>query len=101
MFIGLLLLFINYSGTHNCKFASQYESLILLQMSFLLDAVNQAIQPFEILLQEGEQYAKENGLVFLETSAKTAQNVNELFYEIGTYHIPYPMIFYRIGTDSH
>lgn len=32
--------------------------------------------------EEGEQYAKENGLVFLETSAKTAQNVNELFYEI-------------------
>ncbi|KAK7833183.1 ras-related protein rhn1 [Quercus suber] len=33
-------------------------------------------------LEDGEQYAKENGLVFLETSAKTAQNVNELFYEI-------------------
>ncbi|XVF88515.1 hypothetical protein PTKIN_Ptkin19aG0057000 [Pterospermum kingtungense] len=32
--------------------------------------------------EEGEQYAKENGLTFLETSAKTAQNVNELFYEI-------------------
>ncbi|EXB37023.1 Ras-related protein Rab5 [Morus notabilis] len=32
--------------------------------------------------EEGEQYAKENGLFFLETSAKTAQNVNELFYEI-------------------
>ncbi|XP_048133730.1 ras-related protein RHN1-like isoform X2 [Rhodamnia argentea] len=32
--------------------------------------------------EEGEQYAKENGLSFLETSAKTAQNVNELFYEI-------------------
>ncbi|KAH8482196.1 hypothetical protein H0E87_029605 [Populus deltoides] len=34
-------------------------------------------------IEEGEQYAKENGMVFLETSAKTAQNVNELFYEIG------------------
>ncbi|KAF5748598.1 Ras-related small GTP-binding family protein [Tripterygium wilfordii] len=32
--------------------------------------------------EEGEQYAKENGLAFLETSAKTAHNVNELFYEI-------------------
>lgn len=42
---------------------------------------------FEVLkihiLQEGEQYAKENGMFFIETSAKTAQNVNELFYEIG------------------
>ncbi|XP_020965011.1 ras-related protein RHN1-like isoform X1 [Arachis ipaensis] len=32
--------------------------------------------------EEGEEYAKENELSFLETSAKTAQNVNELFYEI-------------------
>ncbi|TYI21962.1 hypothetical protein ES332_A06G074200v1 [Gossypium tomentosum] len=32
--------------------------------------------------EEGEPYAKENGLNFLETSAKTAHNVNELFYEI-------------------
>ncbi|KAM6582239.1 hypothetical protein CsatB_009241 [Cannabis sativa] len=36
----------------------------------------------EVEFEEGEQYAKENGLIFLETSAKTAQNVNELFYEI-------------------
>lgn len=34
--------------------------------------------------QEGQAYAEENGLFFMETSAKTAQNVNELFYEIGT-----------------
>lgn len=47
-----------------------------------------------LILQEGEQYAKENGLVFLETSAKTAQNVNELFYEIGTpYFICYANCF--------
>ncbi|KAL1294484.1 hypothetical protein AAHE18_19G144700 [Arachis hypogaea] len=30
----------------------------------------------------GEEYVKENGLSFLETSAKTTQNVNELFYKI-------------------
>eukprot|EP00897_Mesotaenium_endlicherianum_P002651 jgi/Mesen1/2413/ME000157S01552 len=29
--------------------------------------------------QEGEQFAKENGLVFMETSAKTAHNVEEAF----------------------
>eukprot|EP00164_Ancoracysta_twista_P000058 GFYU01000079.1.p1 GENE.GFYU01000079.1~~GFYU01000079.1.p1 ORF type:complete len:213 (-),score=48.04 GFYU01000079.1:285-923(-) len=29
--------------------------------------------------EEGEQFAKEHGLIFLETSAKTAQNVEEAF----------------------
>ncbi|CAL9091801.1 ras-related protein RHN1-like isoform X2 [Musa acuminata AAA Group] len=32
--------------------------------------------------EEGLQYAQENGLFFIETSAKTAENINELFYEI-------------------
>jgi hypothetical protein len=40
----------------------------------------------ELDLQEGKSYADENGLFFMETSAKTAQNVNELFYEIGMRH---------------
>ncbi|XP_065017781.1 ras-related protein RABB1c-like [Musa acuminata AAA Group] len=29
--------------------------------------------------EEGEQFAKEHGLIFMETSAKTAQNVEEAF----------------------
>ena len=33
--------------------------------------------------QEGRIYAEDNGLLFYETSARTAQNVNELFSEIG------------------
>jgi len=32
-----------------------------------------------VTYEEGEQFAKENGLIFLETSAKTAQNVEEAF----------------------
>lgn len=30
--------------------------------------------------EEGEQFAKENGLIFMEASAKTAQNVEEVVY---------------------
>ena len=30
-------------------------------------------------------YASENGIIYLETSAKTAQNVKELFVAIGTW----------------
>eukprot|EP00268_Persea_americana_P019487 TRINITY_DN19978_c0_g1_i16.p1 TRINITY_DN19978_c0_g1~~TRINITY_DN19978_c0_g1_i16.p1 ORF type:complete len:155 (+),score=17.09 TRINITY_DN19978_c0_g1_i16:263-727(+) len=41
----------------------------------------------EVDSKDGEFYAQENGLTFIETSAKTAQNVNELFYEIGKYII--------------
>lgn len=30
--------------------------------------------------EEGEQFAKEHGLIFMEASAKTAQNVEEVTY---------------------
>jgi hypothetical protein len=33
----------------------------------------------------GEQYAETEGLLFLEASAKTGENVEEIFMEIGRF----------------
>ena len=41
---------------------------------------------FQLLVfQEAQSYADDNSLLFMETSAKTAMNVNEIFMAIGTY----------------
>lgn len=37
--------------------------------------------------EEAKQYADENGLLFMETSAKTAVNVNEIFLAIGKHSL--------------
>ena len=39
------------------------------------------------MFQEAQAYAEDNGLLFMETSAKTAMNVNEIFLAIGMYVI--------------
>jgi hypothetical protein len=52
-----------------------------------------------VFVQEGQAYADENGLFFIETSAKSAQNVNEVFYEIGKLQRPSSILF-GIGLRS-
>ncbi|XP_008787322.2 ras-related protein Rab5A-like isoform X2 [Phoenix dactylifera] len=37
----------------------------------------------QVSAEEAQTYAQENGLFFMETSAKTASNVNDIFYQIG------------------
>ncbi|KAL6047791.1 Ras-related protein Rab-5C [Balamuthia mandrillaris] len=43
---------------------------------------NDLEQARQVSFAEGKEYAKQEGLLFLETSAKTAENVNELFLAI-------------------
>ena len=38
-------------------------------------------------LQDGQQYAKENNIIHLATSAKSGHNVKELFLEIGLLYV--------------
>ena len=43
----------------------------------------------DYFFQEAAAYADENGLLFMETSAKTAMHVNDIFLAIGKYIIFY------------
>lgn len=50
--------------------------------------------------EEAKQYAEENGLLFMETSAKTAMNVNDIFLAIGNFFFIYFSIFQMTLTVS-
>lgn len=47
------------------------------------DLANKRMVEFE----EAQAYADENGLLFMETSAKTAMNVNDIFLAIGEFFL--------------
>ncbi len=49
------------------------------KMVIMLIGNKSDLEKREVAYEEGEKFANDNGLVFLETSAKTAQNVEEAF----------------------
>ncbi|RCI12365.1 hypothetical protein L249_0218 [Ophiocordyceps polyrhachis-furcata BCC 54312] len=58
------------------------ENIIIALAGNKLDLVNQQPDKRAISTNEAEAYAREAGLLFFETSAKTAENVRELFTAI-------------------
>jgi GTPase SAR1 family protein len=40
------------------------------------------LQPFEVTLEEGEKFAKENNCLFIDCSAKTGHHVDEIFEKL-------------------
>ena len=64
----------------------------------------------QVSTEEGERFAKENGLIFMETSAKTAMNVEEAFLQTssmiydnidkGMYDLSSEKSGIRVGNES-
>lgn len=63
----------------NQQLVCQSSSPILLLSALLICLGGNLQHRRAVSTEEGEQFAKEHGLVFLETSAKTAHNVEDAF----------------------
>ena len=65
----------------------------------------------QVSTEEGERFAKENGLIFLETSAKTAFNVEQAFLQTsqmiydnidrGVYDLSNDKSGIRVGNEQY
>lgn len=71
-------------------------------MTIILIGNKTDLERREVTFQEGQDFARQHGLIFLETSAKTAQNVEEAF--ILTARKIYENIqagIYDLSSDTH
>lgn len=59
-------------------------SIVIALAGNKADLANKRVVEYD----EAQTYADENGLLFMETSAKTAMNVNDIFLAIGELRIP-------------
>ncbi len=71
---SLFCLGINVIWNQSNLFFLEFENLFF----FLNKIINTEISRRAVSFEEGEKFARENGMVFLETSAKTAYNVEEV-----------------------
>lgn len=69
-----------FFSLRSCEIRNAYIHLLKLEFSTLGNKTDRDDR--EIPTAIGEEFAKQQGMYFLETSAKEADNVERLFYEI-------------------
>ncbi|XLS70006.1 hypothetical protein HN51_026871 [Arachis hypogaea] len=76
------------NGLKNCKYMSHYNKTLTLSVGshklvMALVANKSDLEPNrEVEAKEAEKFAHESGVFYIETSVKTGENINDLFYEI-------------------
>lgn len=88
----------SFSGAKNWvkELQQQVPSIVIALAGNKSDMVAKRMVDFE----EAQAYADENGLLFMETSAKTAMNVNDIFRVIGGYSYTFPKLQETITVQT-
>ena len=87
---GIVIAFVGNKVPYCCSVIALTVVLTRFSASLQLDLAERR----RVETEEGQNFAEDNDLVFIETSAKTGTNVTEVFHEIGAW-VPA-----RQATDS-